>query len=133
MRGWDEELLRIELAALQGEKDEELDSLLEAQDAANGLTDEDAVPELPQTSVSVAGDLWAFGSCRTAVESGASLYACHSSSWQSELQEAHALRGHAIDVRCIEVRTPVARHVSITEIIMKIMFGSFGYVRFFCH
>ena len=86
MRGWDEELLRIELAPLQEEKDEELDSLLEAQDAANGLTDEDAVPELPQTSVSVAGDLWAFGSCRTAVESGASLYACHSSSWQSELQ-----------------------------------------------
>jgi len=64
--GWDEELLRIELVALQGEdfnigligfEDEELARLLAAQDA-DGLTDEDAVPELPQTPVSMTGDLW---------------------------------------------------------------------------
>jgi DNA modification methylase len=35
--------------------------LLAAQDAAEGLTDEDAVPELPQTPVSVTGDLWVLG------------------------------------------------------------------------
>src|SRR5271170_2357236 len=50
--GWDEELLRVELAALQAEdfnldiigfEDEELARLLAAQDATQGLTDEDAV------------------------------------------------------------------------------------------
>src|SRR6266849_3988709 len=50
--GWDEELLRFELAALQEEdfnvnligfEDEELARLLAAQDAAEGLTDEDAI------------------------------------------------------------------------------------------
>jgi hypothetical protein len=69
--GWDEELLRSELAALEEEDfnvnligfdDEELARLLAAQDAAEGLTDEDAVPELPQTPVSATGDLWILGS-----------------------------------------------------------------------
>src|SRR6202162_2871624 len=59
--GWDEELLRVELAALQeddfnvsliGFEDEELARLLAAQDAAEGLTDEDAVPDLAETPVS---------------------------------------------------------------------------------
>src|SRR6267154_301911 len=68
--GWDEELLRLELAALQDEdfnvgligfEDEELARLLAAQDAAEGLTDEDTVPELPETPISVAGDLWILG------------------------------------------------------------------------
>jgi hypothetical protein len=52
-----------ELAALQQEdfdvsligfEDQELARLLAAQDAAEGLTDEDAVPELPETPVSAA-------------------------------------------------------------------------------
>ena len=69
--GWDEELLRLELTALQEEdfnldligfEDEELARLLAAQDAAEGLTDEDAVPDLPETPVSVAGDVWILGS-----------------------------------------------------------------------
>jgi ParB-like chromosome segregation protein Spo0J len=68
--GWDEDLLRAELAALQEEDfdldligfdHEELARLLAAQYAANGLTDEDAVPELPQTAVSMPGDLWILG------------------------------------------------------------------------
>jgi ParB-like chromosome segregation protein Spo0J len=68
--GWDESLLRIELAALQEEEfnldvigfeDEALPRLLAAQDAAEGLTDEDAVPELPQTNTSVMGDVWILG------------------------------------------------------------------------
>src|SRR6195256_224848 len=59
--GWDEELLRLELGALQGEDfdvnligfdDEELTRLLADRDAAEGLTDEDAVPALPETPVS---------------------------------------------------------------------------------
>ena len=53
--GWDDELLSIELAALReadfnlgltGFEDEELARLLAGQDASEGLTDEDAVPEL---------------------------------------------------------------------------------------
>lgn len=171
--GWDEELLRIELTALQEEdfdlnlvgfEDEELARLLAAQDAADGLTDEDAVPELPQTPVSVTGDLWilgnhkllvgdstnhahvaklmagetgdliftdppynvdyegyteerlkikgdrmsnadfkqfleaAFRSCRAVVKPGASLYVCHSSSWQREFH--NALETAGFEMRC---------------------------------
>src|ERR1700687_4618821 len=60
--GWDDTLLAAEMAALQKEdfnldligfEDEELARLLAAQDAAEGLTDEDAVPELQETPVSV--------------------------------------------------------------------------------
>jgi ParB-like chromosome segregation protein Spo0J len=63
--GWDEELLRIELGALRdddfdlnliGFEDEELARLLAAQDATEGLTDEDAVPDVPETPTSVLGD-----------------------------------------------------------------------------
>jgi DNA modification methylase len=171
--GWDGDLLREELAALQSEEfdidllgfeDEELARLLAAQDAAEGLTDEDAAPELPQTPVSARGDLWilgdhkllvgdatnqsdvaslmagdtadliftdppynvdyagytedhlkiqgdrmndaqfrefleaAFRSCRSVVKPGASLYICHSSSWQREFQ--NALEAAGFEVRC---------------------------------
>jgi DNA modification methylase len=171
--GWDNELLRAELAALQEEDfnvrligfdDEELARLLAAQDAADGLTDEDAVPELPESPTSVAGDLWilgshklvvgdatnqndvtrlmagdvadlvftdppynvdyegytekrlkikgdrmsdaefkqflelAFRSYRTLVKPGASMYVCHSSSWQREFQDA--LESAGFEVRC---------------------------------
>ncbi len=171
--GWDEELLRAELAALQDEDfkldligfdDEDLARLLAAQDAAEGLTDEDAVPDLQQKPVSVAGDLWilgnhklligdatnqadvhtlmageaadlvftdppynvdyegyteerlkikgdrmsdpdfrqflenAFRSYRTIVKPGASMYLCHSSSWQREFQ--NALESAGFEVRC---------------------------------
>ncbi|HTU48594.1 MAG TPA: site-specific DNA-methyltransferase [Bryobacteraceae bacterium] len=171
--GWDEELLRIELAALRDEEvninllgfeDEELARLLAAQDATEGLTDEDAVPELAQTSISTPGDLWVLGehrvlcgdatmgkdvdrlmggeaadiffsdppynvdyegytedrlkiqgdrmtaeqfqqfllstfsSYRHAVKPGASIYICHSSSWQREFQNAMETAG--FEVRC---------------------------------
>ncbi len=68
--GWDDEILQAELAKLQTEdfdvdlvgfEDQELASLLAAQDAAEGLTDEDAIPDLPQTPVSAPGDLWILG------------------------------------------------------------------------
>src|SRR6058998_3513683 len=62
---WDEDLLTLELQEIQeadfdlsltGFEDEELARLLDTQEAREGLTDEDAVPELPQTPVSVIGD-----------------------------------------------------------------------------
>jgi DNA modification methylase len=171
--GWDNTLLAAELVALQQEdfdvsllgfEDQELARLLAAQDAAEGLTDEDAVPELPETPISVAGDLWVLGdhrllvgdvtdtdavaklmagapadlvftdppfnvdyegytkdrlkirgdhmsdadfkrfleatfrSYRTLVKSGASMYVCHSSSWQREFQ--NALESAGFEVRC---------------------------------
>ncbi len=171
--GWDDEILRTELAALQEEgfdvgligfEDEELARLLAAQDAAEGLTDEDAVPELPETPVSLPGDLWvlgehrllvgdatqqpdvatlmagdyadlvftdppynvdyegyteerlkirgdrmsdaefkqflesAFQAYRAVAKPGASLYVCHSSSWQREFQ--NALESAGFEVRC---------------------------------
>jgi DNA modification methylase len=138
--------------------------LLAAQDATEGLTDEDAIPELPETPTSELGDVWilgnhkllvgdatahqdverlmagdaadliftdppynvdyqgyteerlkiksdrmsaaefkqfleaAFRSCRAAVKTGASLYVCHSSSWQREFQ--NALEAAGFEVRC---------------------------------
>src|SRR5665213_1243559 len=63
--GWDDTLLAAELAALQQEdfdvsligfEDEELARLLAAQAATEGLTDEDAVPNLAETPISVVAD-----------------------------------------------------------------------------
>src|SRR5450631_700840 len=74
--GWDDTLLAAELAALQQEdfdlsligfEDAELARLLAAQDAAEGLTDEDAVPELAETPISALGDLWILGDHRLLV------------------------------------------------------------------
>jgi len=74
--GWDDILLAAELAALEqgdfnldliGFEDDELARLLAAQDTDEGLTDEDAVPELPETPISVNGDLWILGDHRLLV------------------------------------------------------------------
>src|ERR1035437_9566997 len=68
--GWSEETLRIELQALQeadfdltlvGFDEDELARLLAAEEATSGLTDEDAVPEVLEAPISVAGDLWRLG------------------------------------------------------------------------
>jgi ParB-like chromosome segregation protein Spo0J len=67
---WDDNALAMELEEIQamdfdvsltGFEDEELARLLAAQDATEGLTDEDAVPDLAQTPVSAPGDLWLLG------------------------------------------------------------------------
>lgn len=74
--GWDEDLLGSELSDLRdldfnldllGFDGLELSRLLADDNAITGLTDEDAVPELPQTPVSVAGDLWSLGDHRLLV------------------------------------------------------------------
>ncbi len=171
--GWDAEMLRIELALLQdadydlslvGFDDVELARLLEAQEAAEGLTDEDAVPDIPETPATGPGDLWllgdhrvlcgdatvpadvdrlmgnvaadlvftdppynvdyegytegrlkikgdrmtpeqfqqfllaTFSGYRRIVKSGASMYVCHSSSWQREFQDA--LEAAGFEARC---------------------------------
>jgi DNA modification methylase len=72
--GWDEELLRGLLSELRedefdldvlGFSDEELNALLaEPPDLAEGLTDEDAVPEPLEEPVSRRGDLWILGAHR---------------------------------------------------------------------
>ncbi len=169
----DEETLRLELAILHEEEykldlvgfdDIELQRLLEVQDAAEGLTDEDAVPDLPETPTSSPGDLWilgdhrvlcgdataqadverligsdladlvftdppynvdyegytedhlkikgdrmtaeqfqqfllaTFSSYRRIVKPGASMYVCHSSSWQREFQ--NAMESAGFEARC---------------------------------
>ncbi len=72
--GWDEEMLRVELESLRegefdldllGFTDEEIDLLLqEPEEAATGNTDDDAVPEAPETAVTVPGDVWILGNHR---------------------------------------------------------------------
>jgi DNA modification methylase len=68
--GWDEDLLRAEMTALAAENfdlpiigfsDDELAALLAEPNTAEGQTDEDAVPEAPETPVSKPGDLWRLG------------------------------------------------------------------------
>jgi len=66
---WDEGMLRMELNDLDaggfdlsvtGFSDAELDVLL-AADPSDGLTDEDAVPEVPEAPVTLLGDVWILG------------------------------------------------------------------------
>src|SRR3979409_1412386 len=67
---WDDDLLGLELLdvknldfdlGLTGFDDEELARLLAAQDATDGLCDEDAAPPAPQIPTSKIGDLWLLG------------------------------------------------------------------------
>jgi DNA modification methylase len=65
---WDEEALRVELEDLAGDfgelmgfSDDELVALLKNGDGTEGLTDEDAVPEVPAVPVTVEGDVWLLG------------------------------------------------------------------------
>ncbi|HNY43002.1 MAG TPA: site-specific DNA-methyltransferase [Bryobacteraceae bacterium] len=71
---WDAEMLRVELESLReddydlsilGFADEEIEDLLAEQDrSAAGHTDEDAVPEKPDTAVTLPGDVWMLGQHR---------------------------------------------------------------------
>lgn len=69
--GWDEDMLRVELQDLDsldfdinllGFDEREIDSLLSSVN--DGLTDEDAVPELPEEPTTKLGDLWLLGEHR---------------------------------------------------------------------
>jgi DNA modification methylase len=71
--GWDNELLAVEFADLQeagfdleltGFSADEIDQLQALQDASEGLTDEDEVPEEPDNPVAEHGDIWILGKHR---------------------------------------------------------------------
>ena len=72
--GWDEELLRLELAELQEadfdlaltgfDADELLEIMAGEETTTEGNTDEDAAPEVPITPVSKPGDVWIMGQHR---------------------------------------------------------------------
>lgn len=67
--GWDDEMLRVEFMDLQADDFDlsltgfELEEIaaLTADEPAEGLTDEDAVPEAPEQPVTVEGDVWLLG------------------------------------------------------------------------
>lgn len=70
--GWDLDLLKLEIESLQeldfnvdllGFDDDFLDGLMD-DEPEEGLTDEDAVPEVPEIPVSVLGDIWQLGNHR---------------------------------------------------------------------
>lgn len=70
--GWDIDMLKVEIEGLQledfdldllGFDDKFLDGLLEPE-PAEGLTDEDAVPDAPETPKTVLGDVWVLGNHR---------------------------------------------------------------------
>jgi len=70
--GWDEDMLRIELEELgeigfdldlTGFDADELEALMPVE-VPEGLTDEDAVPEVPAEPVSKLGDVWVLGKHR---------------------------------------------------------------------
>jgi DNA modification methylase len=66
--GWDEEMLRVEMAALDeagfnlelvGFTDDEIAGLLrDPEEVRAGNTDEDAVPEAPEEAITKSGDVW---------------------------------------------------------------------------
>ena len=69
--GWDVDMLKLELGELESEgfaleltgfSADELKNLLIEETV--GLTDEDAVPEVPETPVTVLGDVWILGNHR---------------------------------------------------------------------
>lgn len=71
--GWDDEMLSVELADLSdadfdlgllGFDDDELAKLLGEDEGTEGLTDEDAVPEVQDDPVTVLGDVWVLGNHR---------------------------------------------------------------------
>jgi DNA modification methylase len=72
--GWDEEMLKVELESLRedgfdldivGFTDEEIEDLLrDPEQVVEGNTDEDTAPELPETAVTVPGDVWVLGEHR---------------------------------------------------------------------
>ena len=70
---WDEDLLAIELLELKdldfdlsltGFDLSEIDAYMASGVPTEGLTDEDAVPEIAERAISVAGDLWVLGNHR---------------------------------------------------------------------
>ena len=70
--GWDDEMLAVELTDLKdmgfdleltGFNTDEIEALL-APVGTEGLTDEDAVPEVPEAPVTVLGDVWLLGNHR---------------------------------------------------------------------
>ncbi len=68
---WDEDLLGLELAELHeagfnleltGFTEDEWAALIAGEETGNdGLTDEDAVPEVPETPITKTGDIWLLG------------------------------------------------------------------------
>jgi ParB-like chromosome segregation protein Spo0J len=72
--GWDDAMLRVELADLQSndfdltltgfDADELLEILAGEETSTEGNTDDDAVPEVPETPVSRPGDVWVCGKHR---------------------------------------------------------------------
>lgn len=69
--GWDVDMLKLELGELESEgfaleltgfSADELKNLLIEEN--KGLTDEDAVPDVPETPVTVLGDVWIMGNHR---------------------------------------------------------------------
>jgi len=70
--GWDDEMLAVELSDLKdmgfdldltGFSTDEIEALL-APVGTEGLTDEDAVPDVPEAPVTVLGDVWLLGKHR---------------------------------------------------------------------
>ncbi len=67
---WEDELLGIELAELKeagfdlgltGFSPEEWEALIAGENATDGLTEDDAVPEVTETPISRTGDVWLLG------------------------------------------------------------------------
>ena len=67
---WDDELLGLELAELQdagfdlaltGFSEDEWDALIAGDESTEGLTDDDAVPEVTDDAVTKPGDVWLLG------------------------------------------------------------------------
>lgn len=95
--GWDDEMLRLEFANLSeagfdleltGFSLEEIDGL-NIEEIPEGLTDEDAVPEAPETPVSKLGDVWLLGNHRLMCGDSTSIDAVESLLQNQRAQMVH--------------------------------------------
>jgi DNA modification methylase len=87
--GWDDEMLAVELTDLKdmgfdldltGFSTDEIEALL-APVGTEGLTDEDAVPEVPEAPVTVLGDVWLLGKHRVMCGDSTSIDAVEKLMW----------------------------------------------------
>lgn len=95
--GWDDEMLRLEFSDLEqagfdleltGFSLDEIDGL-QIEEITDGLTDDDAVPDAPETPVSKLGDVWLLGNHRLMCGDSTSIDAVESLLQNQRAQMVH--------------------------------------------
>jgi DNA modification methylase len=126
--GWNMDMLKAEIEDLQlddfdlsilGFDDKFLDGLLEPEPTA-GLTDEDAVPEVPETPKTVLGDVWVLGNHRLMCGDSTSIDAVDKLMNGTKIDLVHTDPPYGINEKCDRAfasRTRLAKGNSFEQIL----------------